>query len=72
MLGVLLARLARVVRGVSGVAVRRMGVVRGGLGRIRLVMLGRLAMMPGGMLVMLGRGVMMLDDLVFGHGALRQ
>jgi hypothetical protein len=70
MLGVMLARLAGVVRGVGGMAVRRMGVVRGGLVRIRFVMLGCLAMMLGGVLVMLGCSVVMLDDLVFGHDAL--
>jgi hypothetical protein len=70
-LGVMLARLASVVRGVSGMAVRRMGVVRGGLVRIRFVMLGCLAMMLGGVLVMFSCGVMMLDDLVLGHDALR-
>jgi hypothetical protein len=71
MLGVMLARLAGVMRGVSGMAVRRMGVVRGGLMRIRFVMLGCLAMMLGGVLVMFGCGVMMIDDLVLGHDALR-
>jgi hypothetical protein len=29
-------------------------------------------MMLGGMLVVLGRGVMVLDDFVLGHDALRQ
>ena len=71
MLGVMLARLAGMVLGVSGMAVRRMGVMRGGLVRIRFVMLGGLTMMLGGMLVMFGCGAMMLDDLVFGHDALR-
>ena len=71
MLGVMLARLAGVVRGMSGMAVRRMGVVRGGLVRIRFVMLGCLAMMLGGVLVMFSCGVMMLDELVLGHDALR-
>ena len=71
MLGVMLARLASVMRGVSRMAVRRMGVVRSGLVRIRFVMLGCLAMMLGGVLVMFSCGVMMLDDLVLGHDALR-
>src|SRR4051812_29554964 len=70
MLGVMLARLASVVRGVCGMTMRRMGMVRGGLVRIRFVMLGCLAMMLGGMLVMFGCGVMMLDELVLGHDAL--
>ena len=63
--------MACLVRGVSGMAVRRMGAVRGGLVRIRFVMLGCLAMMLGGVLVMFSCGVMMLDDLVLGHDALR-
>ena len=71
MLSVMLARLASVMRGVGGMAVRRMGVVRGLLVAILLVVLGGFAMMLGGILMMLGRGVVMLDDLVFGHDALR-
>lgn len=71
MLGVMLARFAGVMRGVSGMAVRRMGVVRGGLVRIGFVMLRCLAMVLGGVLVMLGCSVVVLDDLVFGHDALR-
>ena len=52
--------------------VRRMGMVRGLLVRIGLMMLGCFAMMLGGMLVMLGSFLVMLDDLVFGHGDLRR
>jgi len=70
MLGVMLARLASVMGGVGGMAVRRMGVVRRFLVAVRLVVLGRFAMMLGGVLVMFGRGVVMLDDFVFGHDAL--
>ncbi len=67
MLGVMLARFAGMVRGMGGMAVSRMGMVRGGLMRIRLVMLGCLTMMLGGVLVMFGCGVMMFDNLVFGR-----
>ena len=67
MLGVVLARLAGVMRGVRGMAVRRMGVVRGLLVGVGLVVLGRLAMMLGSMLVVLGRVGVMFDDLLLGH-----
>ena len=70
MLGVMLARLAGVMRGVGGMAVRRMGVVRGLLVAVRLVVLRGFAMVLGRVLVMFGRSVVMLDDLVFGHDAL--
>jgi hypothetical protein len=70
-LGVMLARLACVMGGMRGVAMRRMSVVRGLLVAIRLVVLGGFAMVLGRVLMMLGRGVVMLDDLVFGHEALR-
>jgi hypothetical protein len=70
MLGVMLARLAGVMGGVRGMAVRRMGVVGGLLVRVRFVVLGGFAMVFGGVLVMLGRGVVMLYDLVFGHDVL--
>lgn len=70
MLGVMLARLAGMMGGVGRMAVRRMGVMGGLLVMLRLVMLGRLAMMLGGMFMVLGRGVVMLDDLVVGHDAL--
>ena len=72
MLGVMLARLTGVMGGVRGMAVRRMGMMCGLLVRVRLVMLGGLAMMLGGVLVMLGRGVVMLYDLVLGHDALHR
>ena len=42
----MLARLATMVGSVYGVAVRGMGVMSGLLVRIRLMMLGSLAMMP--------------------------
>jgi hypothetical protein len=70
MLGVMLARLAGMMGGVRGMAVRRVRVMCGLLVRVRFVMLGGLAMMLGGVLVMLGRGVVMLYDLVLGHDAL--
>jgi hypothetical protein len=72
MLGVVLARFAGVMGGVRGMTVRRMRMVAGFLVAVGLVVLGRFAMMLGGMLVVLGRGLMMLDDLVLGHDALRQ
>jgi hypothetical protein len=71
MLGVVLARLAGVMGGVRGMAVCRMGVMRGLLVRVLLVVLGGLAMVLGGVFVMFGRGVVVLDDLVLGHDALR-
>jgi hypothetical protein len=71
MLGVMLARLAGVMGGMSRMAVRRMSVMRGLLGRVSLVMLGSLAVVLGGMLVMFGRGVVMLYDLFLGHIDLR-
>ena len=70
MLGVVLARLAGMMRGVGRVAVRRMGVVRGLLVAVLLVVLGGFTVMLGGILMMLGCGVVMLDDLVLGHDAL--
>jgi hypothetical protein len=70
MLGVVLVRLARVMGGVRGMAMRGVRVVTGLLVIVVLVMGGRLAMVLGGMLVMFGRGGMVLDDLVLGHGVL--
>ena len=70
MLGVMLARLAGMMGGVRGMAVRRMSVVRGLLVMVRFVMLGRLAVMLGSVLMMLGCGVVMLYDLVLGHDVL--
>jgi len=70
MLGVVLARLAGVMGGVRGMAVRRMGMMRGLLVRVRFVVLGGFAMVLGSMLVMLGCGVVMLYDLVLGHDVL--
>jgi hypothetical protein len=72
MLGVVLARLGGVVVGVRGVAMRRVRVMTGLLVALVFVMLGRFAMVLGGELMMLGGFAMMLDDLVFGHSALRQ
>jgi hypothetical protein len=69
-LDVMLARLAGVMGGVRGMAMRRMGMVRGLLVAVRLVVLGGFAMVLGRVLVMFGRSVVMLDDLVFGHDAL--
>jgi len=68
MLGVMLARLARMMGGVLRMAVCGMGVVRRLLMGIRLMMLGGLAMVFGGVLVMVGGGIVMLHHLVFGHG----
>jgi hypothetical protein len=72
MLGVVLARLGGVMGGVRGVAVRRVRVMAGFLVGVVLMVLGRFAMVLGGMLMMLGGFAVMLDDLVFGHSALRQ
>jgi hypothetical protein len=68
---VVLARLAGVMGGVCRMAVRRMGVMRGFFVVVRLVMPGGLAMVLGSMLVMFGRGVVMLYDLFPGHRDLR-
>ena len=67
MFGVVLAGLAGVMDGMGRVAVCRMGVVRGLLVGVGLVVLGRLAMMLGSMLVVLGRVGVMFDDLLLGH-----
>jgi hypothetical protein len=69
-LGVMLARLAGVMGGVRRMAMRRMGVMRGLLVAVRLMVLGGFAMVLGGVLMMLGRCVVVLDDFVFGHDAL--
>ena len=71
-LGVMLARLAGVVSGMGGMAVRRMRVVRCLLVMVRLMMFGGFAVMLCGVFVMLRCGMVMLDDLVFGHDALHQ
>jgi hypothetical protein len=71
MLGVVLARLAGMVRRVRGVAMRGMRVVGGLFVAVGFVMLGRFAMMTSRMLVMVGGGLMVLDDLFLRHGALR-
>src|SRR5689334_21317980 len=68
MLGVVLARLARMMGGMGRMAVRRMRMVGGLLVRIGFMMPGGLAVVLGGVLVMLGGGVVVLDDLVLGHG----
>src|SRR5690349_18362081 len=70
LLGVVLARLAGMVDGVLRMAMRRVRVMRRLLVSTGFVMLRRLAMVLGGMLVMLGGGAMMLDDLFLGHGNL--
>lgn len=67
MLGVMLARLAGMMRGVCRVAVRGVRMVRGLFMRIRLVVLGCFAMMLCSFLVMVCSGTMMLDDLVLRH-----
>ena len=72
MLGVMLARFAGMVRRVRRMTVRRMGMVRGFLVRISLMMLGCFAMMLGGVFVMVGRFLVVLDDLVFGHADLHE
>ena len=67
MLGVMLARLARVMGGVVRMAVGGMGMMSRLLMRIAFMMFGGFTVVLGGMLVMLGRGIVMLDDLVLGH-----
>ncbi|MBN9490572.1 MAG: hypothetical protein J0H44_25335 [Alphaproteobacteria bacterium] len=72
MFGVVLAGLAGVMDGMGRVAVCRMGVVRGLLVGVGLVVLGRLTMMLGSMLVVLGRVGVMFDDLLLGHEELHR
>ena len=71
MLGVVLARFARVMGGVRGMAVRGVRMVAGLLVVVGRVMRCGFAMMPRGMLVVFGGGVVVLDDPVLGHDALR-
>jgi hypothetical protein len=66
-LGVMLARLAGMVGGMRGMAMRGMRMMGRRLVRIGLVMLGGFAMVPGGMLMMLGSGLVVIDDLLLGH-----
>jgi hypothetical protein len=66
-LGVMLARLAGVVGGMRGMAMRGVRVMAGLLVIVRRVVGSRLAVVFGGMLVVLCRSVMVLDNLVLGH-----
>ena len=50
---------------------RGVRMVRSLLMAVGLVVLGRLAMMACRVLVVVGRSLMVLDDLVLGHDALR-
>jgi hypothetical protein len=68
--GVMTARLGVVMLGVTGMAVRGMGVVRRLFVIAGFVMFCRFAVMLGSMLVMLGGLLMMLDVGVFAHAAL--
>ena len=68
--GVEFAGFRGVVGGMGGVAGRDMGVMTGG-GRITgFVGLGRLAVMRGGVFVVVGRLGVMFVGVVGGHGAL--
>jgi hypothetical protein len=64
MVGVVLRGLVRVMRRVQAVGVRHMGVMPCLLVITGFVMLGRLAMMMRGILVMLGCDVVMVPALV--------
>ncbi|SJZ32752.1 hypothetical protein SAMN02745126_00382 [Enhydrobacter aerosaccus] len=65
--GVTLARLAGVVRRVDGMTVRRVGVMRGFLVRFGIVIFGRFAMMARRLFVVIGCGLVVLDELVPRH-----
>jgi hypothetical protein len=64
MLGVLLGRLVRMMRGMQAVGMRHMGVMTGLLMLAALVVLGGFAVMVGRALVMLGRRLVMLAAVV--------
>jgi hypothetical protein len=65
-LGVMTAGFGMMFFGVAGVAVSAVGVVRGLFVIAGLVVLGGFAVMPGGMLMVFGGFMMMLDG-VFAH-----
>jgi hypothetical protein len=69
-LGVMPACLDVMVFGVAGVPVGGVRVMRRLLVIAGLVMLGGLAMMPRGMLMVFGRFVVMLHALMFAHMSL--
>jgi hypothetical protein len=64
MLGVVLCRFVRMMRGVQAMSVRHMGVVSRLFMVAGFVMLGSLAMMVRGILVVLGRDLMVVAALV--------
>src|SRR5215467_7662369 len=64
---VMLARFLSVIRGVQMVPVRNVGVMSGLFGITGFVMFGRFTMMTRGMLVMLGRALVMLRAFMFRH-----
>jgi hypothetical protein len=64
MLGVVLCRFVRVVGGVQAMGMRHMRMVSRLLVLARVVMLGSLAMMVRGILMVLGRDVMVVGALV--------
>lgn len=66
--GVGLGRLAGMVLGLDLVAMGEVGVMAGGFVIALLVVLGRFAMMPGSMLVMLGGLLVVLVRGFFRHG----
>jgi hypothetical protein len=68
MLGVLLGRLMRMVRGMQAMGMRHMGVMTGLLMLAALVVLGGFAVMVGRALVVLGRRLVVLAAVV-GLGA---
>jgi hypothetical protein len=64
MLGVLLGRLVRMMRGMQAVGMRHMGVMTGLLMLAAVIVLGGFAVMVGRALVMLGRRLVMLAAVV--------
>ena len=70
MLGVFLGRVFVMLGRVQRMAVRDLGMVRGLFVIAGLMMLCRLAMMLGGMLVMIRSVLMMFVNLVIAHGCL--
>jgi hypothetical protein len=64
MLGVLLGRLMRMVRGMEAMGMRHMSVMTGLLVLAAIIMLGGFAVMVGRALMMLGRRLVMLAAVV--------
>jgi hypothetical protein len=64
LVGMVLARLTGMVRGMQRMPVRDVGVIRGFFVVVRLMMVGRLTVVPRGMLMVLGCFEMMFCSYV--------